>query len=204
MTFGQRFARLVTNVVVRVPGAWRIFRGRMEAQFDRLAPEWDGARTSGQRLSSLKAALEAVPAAPATVLDVGTGTGAAARVAAAVWPSAQVTGVDLSSGMIAEARRLASSEREEYEVADSSALPFRDGSLDAVLLNNMIPFFDELARIVAPGGYLAIAFGLGASTPIYVPLDRVQSELAARGFTHVANFAEGGGLALLAHKGPES
>jgi hypothetical protein len=64
----------------------------------------------------------------------------------------------------------------------------------------MIPFFDELARVTAPGGHLAIAFGMGERTPIYVPLDRVRAELERRGFTHVANFAEGGGTALLARR----
>ncbi len=138
------------------------------------------------------------------MLDVGTGTGAGARVAASIWPAAEIVGVDLSTEMIAEARRLASSERERYEVADSSKLPFDDGSFDVVFLNNMIPFFDELARLVAPGGYLAIAFGLGDRTPIYVPFDRLNAELGRRGFSHVADFAEGGGSALLARKADRS
>ena len=32
----------------------------------------------------------------------------------------------------------------------------------------MIPFFDELARVVRPGGTLVVAFSLGPQTPIYV------------------------------------
>jgi malonyl-CoA O-methyltransferase len=204
VTAGQRFARLVTDVVVRVPGAWRLFRRPVEAMFDRMAPSWDATRTGAERLAALRAALEAIPAAPARVLDVGTGSGAAARIAASVWPAAEIVGVDLSSGMIDEARRLASSDRERYEVADSSKLPFEDGSFDAVLLNNMIPFFDELARIVAPGGYLAIAFGLGPQTPIFVPFDRLGSELGRRGFAHLADFSEGSGVAFLARKADRS
>ena len=46
MTFGQRFARLVTTVVVRVPFLWRFFRRRLTRNFDRLAPEWDATRVS--------------------------------------------------------------------------------------------------------------------------------------------------------------
>ena len=200
MTAAQRFARLVTDVVVRVPGAWRLFRRPLERNFDRMAATWDATRVSEERLRPVRAALEAIPAAPARVVDVGTGTGAAARLAASLWPEAEITGVDLSRAMIDEARRLSSSGRERYEVADSSALPFPDASFDAVVLNNMIPFFDELARVTAPGGHVVVAFALGAQTPIWVPLERVRAELERRGFAHVADFAEGIGRSLLARR----
>ena len=111
---------------------------------------------------------------------------------------AGVLGADVSPGMVDEARRLGG--RVRYDVADSAALPYADGAFDLVLLNNMIPFFDELARVTAPGGHVAVAFSMGSGTPIYVPLDRVRAELDRRGFTHVATFAEGPGTALLAKK----
>jgi SAM-dependent methyltransferase len=117
-----------------------------------------------------------------------------------LWPSADVLGVDVSPGMVAESRRLAATDRERYEVADSARLPYPDGAFDAVALNNMIPFFDELARVTAPGGHVAIAYGLGRRTPIWVPLERVREELERRGFSHVASFDEPPGLALLARK----
>jgi ubiquinone/menaquinone biosynthesis C-methylase UbiE len=131
------------------------------------------------------------------VLDLGTGTGAVARLAAQLWPDADVLGVDASPGMIAEARQLG---HERYEVADASRLPFRDESFELVTLNNMIPFFDELARVTTPGGLVAIAFSLGPQTPIWVPLPTVREQLERRGFAHVANFAAGPGVALLARK----
>ncbi len=56
-----------------------------------------------------------------------------------------------------------------------------DAAFDLVTLNNMIPFFDELARVTAPGGYVAIAYSMGPKTPIWVPLERVRDELAAAG-----------------------
>jgi SAM-dependent methyltransferase len=204
MTLGQRFARLTTNVVVRVPGAWRLFRRPMTAQFDALASEWDTTRATPERLVALRAALAAIDGPPPRVLDVGTGTGSGARTAAQLWPQSEIVGVDLSSGMIDEARRLAPSDRLRFEVGDSSALPFPDASFDAVLLNNMIPFFDELARVTAPGGHVAIAYSMGDRTPIYVPFDRVRAELERRGFSHVADFAEGPGRSLLAKKADRS
>jgi ubiquinone/menaquinone biosynthesis C-methylase UbiE len=99
--------------------------------------------------------------------------------------------------MIAEARRLG---KERYDVGDASALPYDDASFDLVTLNNMIPFFGELARVTAPGGYVAISYSMGPKTPIWVPLERVRDELQRRGFLHIANFEAGGGLALLARR----
>ena len=196
MTFGQRFARFATDVVVRAPFLWRLFRGPLTRSFNRLAPEWDATRVSRERLVAIIAALDALDA-PTRALDVGTGTGAVARLLSERWPAAEVTGVDVSPGMIAEARRLGS---ERYDVGDASALPYEDAAFDLVTLNNMIPFFDELARVTAPGGYVAIAYSMGPSTPIWVPLERVRDELQRRSFLHVANFEAGGGVALLARR----
>jgi ubiquinone/menaquinone biosynthesis C-methylase UbiE len=196
VTIGQRFARLVTDVVVRAPFLWRVFRRRMTRNFDQLAPEWNATRVSRERLVAMTAALDALDA-PTRALDVGTGTGAVARLISERWPGADVTGVDVSPGMISEARRLG---KERYDVGDSSALPYEDGAFDLVTLNNMIPFFDELARVTAPGGYVAIAYSMGPKTPIWVPLERVRNELQRRGFLHIADFEAGGGVALLARR----
>jgi SAM-dependent methyltransferase len=197
MTPGQRFARLVTQVVVRAPFLWRLFRGTMTRQFDRLAPEWDETRVSRERLAPLLAALDAVPGTR-RALDVGTGSGAVARLLAERWPDAEVNGVDVSPGMVEEARRLGRGER--YAVGDAAALPYEDGAFDLVTLNNMIPFFDELARVTAGGGHLAVAYSMGERTPIWVPLERVRAELERRGFEHVADFRAGSGVALLARR----
>jgi SAM-dependent methyltransferase len=196
--------RVVTSLVVRTPALWRLLRGLVARNFDALAADWNASRVSPDRLAPLDAALAAIGPAPRRVLDLGTGSGAAARLAAERWPEADVVGVDVSRAMVAEARRLASSSRESYEVADSSALPFADASFDAVLLNNMIPFFDEVVRVTAPGGWVAVAFAHGDRTPIWVPLERVQAELERRGLTHVANFSAGSGVSLLARREPVS
>jgi malonyl-CoA O-methyltransferase len=198
MTLGQRFVRLVTTVVVRVPFAWRVFRGPLTRSFDRLAPTWEG-RISDERLAPVRMALAAVETPPRRVLDVGTGTGRVARFVAEQWPDAEVVGADVSPGMIEEARRLGG--RVQYDIADASALPYDDGAFELVTLSNMIPFFDELARVTSAGGSVIVAFTMGDRTPIYVPFSRVRSELARRGFAHVADFDAGTGTALLAKKG---
>ncbi len=68
----------------------------------------------------------------------------------------------------------------------------------------MIPFFDELARVVAPGGAVIFGFSGGAGTPIYVPFERLRRELGARSFAHFAEFSNGRGMALLARKATAS
>ena len=55
-----------------------------------------------------------------------------------------------------------------FEAADAEQLPYPDGSFDLVSLANMIPFFEELARVTAPGGAVVFSFSAGPETPIYV------------------------------------
>jgi ubiquinone/menaquinone biosynthesis C-methylase UbiE len=200
---GQKFARLSTNAVLRSPSLWRFFRPLVRKQFDAIAGDWDTMRDP-THLAPYEAALAAVDPAPSSALDLGTGTGQGAFAIARHFPDAQVVGVDLAKAMLAEARRKTPAElaeRVRFENGDASALPFPDGSFDLVAHANMIPFFDELARVLVPGGHALFAFSLGPGTPIYVPLERVKRELASRGFTEFAEFAAGKGTALLARKG---
>jgi SAM-dependent methyltransferase len=198
---GRRFARLATNLTVRRPALWPLLRPVMRLQFDWLAPHWDALRAPGY-MAAYEAGLAAVPP-PRRVLDVGTGTGLVAFAIAARFPEADIVGVDLSEDMVAEARRKTPPElagRIRFDQADAARLPFADESFDLVALGNMIPFFDELARVLAPGGTLLVAFSSGPETPIYVPFERLRAELGRRGFAHFAEFAAGSGTALLARK----
>jgi len=134
------------------------------------------------------------------VLDLGTGTGAVARLVAERFPEADIVGADVAEQMIEEARRVTDSPRITFQVADAQKLPFPNGACDLVTLGNMIPFFDELARVVAPGGHVLIAYSAGAETPIYVPPERLRSELERRGFAEFAELSAGRGTSLLAAK----
>ncbi len=194
---GRRFARLATDAVVRYPPLWRLFRGPLRRQFNGLAPVWNTLRRPDS-LASFEEALERIEP-PRRVLDVGTGTGAGAEAIKRRFPSAEVTGVDLAPAMIEQAR--ASVRGVRFEVADASHLPYEDESFELVTLSNMIPFFDELARVVAPGGRALIAFSSGAETPIYVAPERLETELRGLGFTQFAVVAAGRGVALLAQRG---
>jgi SAM-dependent methyltransferase len=97
-------------------------------------------------------------------LDVATGTGALALVAAR--GGAEVTGVDLAPGLIATARRLAVEEGLDirFEVGDAEALPVGDASFAAVSSAMGLIFAPdhtaaarELARVCEPGGRIAFS-----------------------------------------------
>ncbi len=199
MNVGQRFARVATDIVVRRPALWRLFRGPLRASFNKLAPRWDTMRRPDS-FAPVEAALDRLSSQPRRVLDLGTGTGAVARIVAERFPEAEVVGADLSPRMIEEARRNTESSRVSYQVADAQELPFADGSFDLITLANMIPFFDELARVVAPSGHVLVAFSAGRETPIYVPSGRLRDELSRRGFAEFAELSAGRGTAFLATK----
>jgi ubiquinone/menaquinone biosynthesis C-methylase UbiE len=201
---GRKFARFTTNQVVRWPRAWPLFRTLTRAQFNRAAPQWDAMR-SPEAFASLDAALDSLELSPKRVLDLGTGTGRAAFLVALRYPAAEVIGVDLAGEMLAEARRLTPPElgdRVRFEEADAEHLPYPNGSFDVVTLANMIPFFEELARVTAPGGAVVFSFSGGPQTPIYVPPEVLRARLSEQGFTDFADFAAGPGTALLARKPP--
>lgn len=197
MNAQQSLARAITELVVRQPALWRLLRGRTRRLFDGIAPTWE-TRIGPHHLGALLLALEEVEP-PADALDLGTGTGAAAKAVARRFPSARVNGVDLSPAMLTEAERRLPAElagRVRFAAADAAALPFPDGSFQLVTLMNMIPFFDELTRVTAPGGTVVLSFSRGAQTPIYVPFDRLRRELGARGFAEFADFSAGPATAL--------
>jgi len=193
---------MVTNVVTRVPALWPLLRGPLRAQFDRLAPRWDR-MISDVHMAPYDAALETIDPAPRRALDLGTGTGLGAFAIARRFPEAEVVGVDLAERMVAEARENTPDElssRVRFETADAARLPYADGFFDLVALGNMIPFFDELVRVVAPCGAVLLAFSGGAGTPIYVAPERLRDELGRRGFAEFADFAAGNGTALVTRK----
>jgi SAM-dependent methyltransferase len=165
-----------------------------------MAGGWEE-RVGPEALIPLGAALDKLSAPPRRILDLGTGTGKAARVVAKRFAEAQVTGVDLSPQMIETARDLLPAElapRIHFEVADASALPFEDGAFDLVVLLNMFPFFEELARVVAPGGRAVFAYSFGSETPIYVPPETLKERLEPLGFRGFEELDAGAGTAFLA------
>lgn len=150
-------------------------------------------------LAPYVAALDQIDGPVERALDVGTGTGAGARVIKERFPAAEVVGVDVSPAMLEAARR--NVDGVSFQEGDAAKLPFGDGEFDLVGHSNMIPFLDQVARVLRPGGWTFFAFSGGAETPIYVPPARLRRELERRGFTDFAEIAAGRGTAVLARRG---
>ena len=193
---GRRYARLATRAAVAHPRLWRLFRPLLRWNFDALAPQWDSIRRD-DTTAAVDLAFERIDP-PRRVLDVGTGTGLVAALAAERFPDAEVVGVDLSPRMIEVAQRNHGSERIRFEVADASALPFTDGAFDLAVLLNMIPFAGELARVLEPQGKLAILFSRGPETPIWVPPKTLRPQLEQAGFVDVEEHRVDAAVVLLA------
>lgn len=196
-----RFARFVTDVVVRRPFLWRLLRGRLRAMFDSIAATWE-TRIGPHHLGAVGLALDGVPA-PRRVLDLGTGTGVAARALAERYPEAEVVGVDLSPAMLAQAEAHLPDElrgRVRFEVGDASRLAFVDGAFELVVLMNMIPFFGEVARVTASGGHVVVSYSRGPETPIYVDPETLRHGLGSRGFSDFADFSARPATAVRATK----
>ena len=188
----------MTNAVVRWPALWPLFRPVVRLQFDRLAPVWAAMRLPDS-LAPYEAALDRVDGSVQRALDVGTGTGAGAVKIAERFPGAEIVGVDVSRAMLDQARALAPGIT--FVEGDASRLPFGDAEFDVVAHANMIPFLDEAARVLKPGGWTLYAFSNGPGTPIYVSSDRLRRELERRGFTDFAEISAGRGTAVLARRG---
>lgn len=98
------------------------------------------------------------------VLDVGCGPGnTLRRLVGEIGTDGLAVGVDPAAGMLTRAVADTDAENAVYVRADGAALPFGDASFDAVscfgalyLVERPFAVIDELVRVLAPGGRLAI------------------------------------------------
>jgi len=134
----------------------------VRTMFDRIAPVYDAMNrvtTMGLDGRWRRLAAEAVVRPGDRVLDAACGTGDLAIAAARV--GGRVTGLDFSARMLERARRKAP--ELEWVEGDVLALPFEDGSFDAVTIgfgirnvSDLEVGFRELARVLRPGGRIAV------------------------------------------------
>lgn len=148
--------------------------------FDDIAPKYDFLNhtlSMGIDRGWRKKAIQSLQVCnPKTILDVATGTGDLALLAARE-TGAQVTGADISEGMMDVGRKKAAAEnlsgKVSFDYGDSAALGFADNSFDAVMCAYGVRNFEhldkglsEMCRVMRPGGRLAILEFSKPKTPI--------------------------------------
>lgn len=152
--------------------------GAGASAYDRITGRW-----SRLYIPALLAAAEIT--AGQSVLDVATGTGEAAVLAASlVGPSGRVLAVDISLPMLRVAEPKVRGRPVTLSTMDAQALACRDHSFDAVICQLGLMFFPdvvralkEFRRVLRPRGRVAVCVW---STPERVPLFGILSEALSR------------------------
>ena len=145
---------------------------QVEQMFDNIAPTYD---TLNHRLSweidkgwRRKAIRQVEPFTHCEVLDIATGTGDFAILAAKMLSPERLLGVDISEGMMEIGREKVRKERLEHIVdfqkEDCMNLSFEDESFDVVTAAFGIRNFQdldkglsEMCRVLRKGGHLSIS-----------------------------------------------
>jgi malonyl-CoA O-methyltransferase len=136
-------------------------RQHIRQHFSHAAPSYDDAailqKTVAERVDER---LELTTLNPLVVVDVGAGTGLLTQKVIQRYPQAQHIAIDLSEGMLAQARQrlkspkfkwlpqeLWSKDAAQLINADAYALPLADQSVDLLVSNLMLQWCDDLDRV---------------------------------------------------------
>jgi demethylmenaquinone methyltransferase/2-methoxy-6-polyprenyl-1,4-benzoquinol methylase len=104
---------------------------------------------------------------PLTILDVATGTGDMAILMTRHLPGVQITGIDISSGMLDIGRQKVARQGLDRQITlqsgDSESLHFPDAHFDAITVafgvrnfENLEKGLREMLRVLKPGGRLVV------------------------------------------------
>lgn len=158
---------------------------QVEQMFDTIAPTYD---KLNHRLSwdidkgwRKKAIRQLEPYQPQTLLDIATGTGDFAILAAEMLKPQRLIGNDISEGMMAIGRQKVLEKGLQdiisFEKADCLALPYADNTFDAVTAAFGIRNFSdldkglcEMCRVLKPGGHLSI---VELTSPVRTPMKQL-------------------------------
>ena len=99
---------------------------------------------------------------PASVLDIGCGSGRLLRKVHDSWPEAHLSGVDPAQGMLSVARQL--TPEAHFSMGSAEALPLENASVDLALSTISFHHWQdqaaglrEVARVLQPGGCFLLA-----------------------------------------------
>lgn len=181
----------VAERIGRFLGAARRDKRRVASSFSRAASSYDRVARLQRAVSERLLELNEGPIdGAAHILDLGCGTGYIIEHLSQRRPDAQLLGLDLAEGMLQFARRQRAA-RAHWLCADAEALPLAPGSFDLVYSSLSVqwceqlgPLFNELQRVLVPGGTLAFAT-LGPGTL----RELEQAWKGVDGLVHVNRFA---------------
>jgi len=134
--------------------------------FDRASAGYDASAVLQSEVrAELLDRLKYVRLEPRVVLDAGCGTGHAGRSLLKRYRGSRLIALDLSEGMLQQARRRRPLLRRLDPIcADAAVLPLPDASVDLIFSNLMLQWcndldavFAEFRRVLAPGGLLSFA-----------------------------------------------
>ena len=151
--------------------------------FDNIAKSYDFLNHSlslGMDNIWRKKAIKKLTNDPKNILDVATGT-ADFAISAAKYTNAQITGIDISQGMLDVGKKKIAKKKIDKRIklqrADSEKLPFNDNSFDAITVGfgvrnfeNLEKGLSEIYRVLNTNGVIAI---LEPSTPNFFPLKQL-------------------------------
>ena len=158
---------------------------QVEEMFNNIAPTYD---TLNHRLSwdidkgwRKKAIAQLQPFSPRHILDIATGTGDFAILAARMLTPEKLVGADISEGMMDIGRQKVKRARLEqiisFEKEDCLQLSFPENSFDAVTAAFGIRNFPdldrglkEIFRVLKPGGHLSI---VELTSPVAFPMKQL-------------------------------
>lgn len=158
---------------------------QVEAMFDNIAPTYD---KLNHRLSwnidkywRNKAIKELEAQQPQYLLDIATGTGDFALLAANKLPQCHVIGADVSEGMMAigmqKAEAMGLKERITFERQDCTALSYPSEKFDVVMaafgirnFQNLEKGLAEMHRVLKPGGLFCV---LELTHPVSFPMKQL-------------------------------
>lgn len=157
----------------------------VEEMFDNIAPTYD---TLNHRLSwdidkgwRKKAIKRLLPYAPKKMLDIATGTGDFAILAAQMLHPEQLVGADISEGMMEigrqKVKRMGLDKVISFEKQDCQHLGYEDETFDAVTaafgirnFQNLDQGLSEMCRVLKKGGHLCI---VELTTPVSFPMKQL-------------------------------
>ena len=203
----------ITDTIYLTVGAWTsrfvgssLQRAMAHRRYSALAGHYDAdVIPQYGYFAALEAALGHLPDAPATALDVSTGTGAVIGTVLRRYPGCQGVAIDLSPAMLERARRNA---RQggwpvRFAAANAARLPLCSGTFDLVSVQNAFPVPRELVRVLRPGGWVVLAYSAGGPVLPWVVRSMV-NQLRELGCAPVETEQVSGGRYFLAQRAREA